>query len=456
MSATPSAPPRPGRLGAALGLPRLDGQRRLLAAVAIDSTGSGLALPFLLLYLTWQDRMTAATAGTLLTVAGAAALAAGPLSGPLIDRWGPLPLVQAAHVLRATAFCVYLATGSPTTLLVAATLAALGDNLFWPANRAFLARRCHPGELMRWYGLERTLRNAGMAVGGLAAGFLAGHGLSGLRLVLAANAASYLLATVLIALLPATDRRPSAGPVPAAPGNRTVGPRPGGAYLAMVAANTVLVLVCTALPVLVPLYVVQQLRQPAWVVGAVFALNTLLVMAGQSLAVRYLERREHLRTLQRAALVWSVAAVLFGAASGLPRSAALPLLALAVPVFTAAELMHAPTSDVVAVRMAPDATPGRHLGLHQLSWGIGAAIAPLTLTAALALGPRWPWALLAVAALAAAAALAGVRRAAGPVLPEGVSGAAGARTGSEAGGDSGSDPGSGAGRETGRETGRDA
>ncbi|MCY0919023.1 MFS transporter, partial [Streptomyces sp. H27-G5] len=287
MSTAPSAPPRPGRLTAALGLPRLDGQRRLLAAVVIDSTGSGLALPFLLLYLTWQDRMTAATAGTLLTVAGAAALVAGPLSGPLIDRWGPVPLVQAAHVLRATAFLVYAATGSAPTLLVAATLAALGDNLFWPANRAFLARRCHPGELIRWYGLERTLRNVGMTVGGLTAGVLAGHGVNGLRLVLAANAASYVLAAVLIALLPATERRPSAGQVPTVPGSRAPRPRPDRAYVTMVAANTVLVVVCTALPVLVPLYVVQRLHQPTWVVGAVFALNTALVTAGQSLVVRY-------------------------------------------------------------------------------------------------------------------------------------------------------------------------
>ncbi|MFD9374271.1 MFS transporter [Streptomyces sp. NPDC059999] len=424
MSTAPSAPPRPGRLTAALGLPRLDGQRRLLAAVVIDSTGSGLALPFLLLYLTWQDRMTAATAGTLLTVAGAAALVAGPLSGPLIDRWGPVPLVQAAHVLRATAFLVYAATGSAPTLLVAATLAALGDNLFWPANRAFLARRCHPGELIRWYGLERTLRNVGMTVGGLTAGVLAGQGVNGLRLVLAANAASYVLAAVLIALLPATERRPSAGHVPTVSGHRATRPhatrpRPDRAYVTMVAANTVLVVVCTALPVLVPLYVVQRLHQPTWVVGAVFALNTALVTAGQSLVVRYLERREHLRTLQRAALVWSAAAVLFGAASGLSRSAALFLLTLAVLVFTAAELMHAPTSDVVAVRMAPEESPGRHLGLHQLSWGVGSAIAPLALTAALALGPRWPWALLATGAAAAAVALSAVRRTVGPILPAG-------------------------------------
>ncbi|MDX2700500.1 MFS transporter, partial [Streptomyces ipomoeae] len=215
MSAAPSAPPRPGRLSTALGLPRLGGQRLLLAAVLVDSTGSGLAVPFLLLYLTGQDRMTAATAGTLLTVAGVAALAAGPLSGPLMDWWGPRRLVQTAHVLRATAFLGYMTTGSWPAVLVLATLAALGDNLFWPANRAFLARRCRPDELLRWYGLERTLRNVGMAVGGLAAGFLAGLGPTGLRLVMAGNAVSYALATVLIALLPTAARPPSPGPAPA-------------------------------------------------------------------------------------------------------------------------------------------------------------------------------------------------------------------------------------------------
>jgi len=418
MSTTPSAPPRPGRLSTALGLPRLGGQRLLLAAVLVDSAGSGLAVPFLLLYLTRQDGLTAAAAGALLTVAGVAALAAGPLSGPLMDRWGPRRLVQAAHVLRATAFLGYLTTGSRSAVLVLAALAALGDNLFWPANRAFLARRCRPDELLPWYGLERTLRNVGMAVGGLAAGFLAEFGPSGLRLVMAGNAVSYVLATVLIALLPTSTARPSAGPAPAVVRHRPPAPRPDRAYVTMMAANTLLVLVSAALPVLVPLYVVRWLHQPSWVVGAVFALNTALVTAGQTLMVRLLERRDYLRVLQWAAVVWSAAAVLFGTASGLPRTAVLPLLAVAVLVFTAAELMHAPTSDVVAVRMAPEDAPGRHLGLHQLSWGVGSAIAPLVLTGALTLGPWWPWAVLATGAAAATAALAAVRRAVGQVLQD--------------------------------------
>ncbi|MGW2712635.1 MFS transporter [Streptomyces sp. NPDC001356] len=426
MSTAPSAPPRPGRLSTVLGLPRLGGQRLLLAAVVVDSTGSGLAVPFLLLYLTRQDRMTAATAGTLLTVAGVIALAAGPLSGPLLDRWGPGRLVQAAHVLRATAFLGYLTAGSPPMVLVMATLAALGDNLFWPANRAFLARRCRPGELIRWYGLERTLRNIGLAAGGLAAGFLAGWGLTGLRLVMAGNAASYVLATALLTPRPPADPAPAApgtrptvsGTRPTVSGPRPAAPRPDRAYVTMVAANTLLVLVCVALPVLVPLYVVQQLHQPSWVVGAVFALNTVLVTAGQTLVVRYLERREYLRTLQWAAVLWCAAAVLFGAASGLPGTAVPPLLAAAVLVFTSAELLHAPTSDAVAVRMAPEDRPGRHLGLHQLSWGVGSAIAPSVLTWALALGPWWPWVLLATGSAAATGALAAVRRAVGPVVPD--------------------------------------
>lgn len=425
MSTAPSAPPRPGRLSTALGLPRLGGQRLLLAAVVVDSTGSGLAVPFLLLYLTRQDRMTASTAGTLLTVAGAIALAAGPLSGPLLDRWDPGRLVQAAHVLRATAFLGYLTADSPPAVLVMATLAALGDNLFWPANRALLARRCQPGELIRWYGLERTLRNIGLAAGGLAAGFLAGWGLTGLRLVMAGNAASYVLATVLLTPLLVTARHRPADPAPAAPGSRHVpgtrpaAPRPDRTYVTMVAANTLLVLVCVALPVLVPLYVVQQLHQPSWVVGAVFALNTVLVTACQTLVARYLERREYLRTLQWAAVLWCAAAVLFGAASGLPGTAVLPLLAAAVLVFTSAELLHAPTSDAVAVRMAPEERPGRHLGLHQLSWGVGSTIAPSVLTWALALGPWWPWVLLATGSAVATGALAAVRRAVGRVVPDG-------------------------------------
>ncbi|MFM9443700.1 MFS transporter [Streptomyces acidiscabies] len=384
---------------------RTPGRRRLFAAVLIDSTGSGLAVPFLLLYLTWQDGMSAARAGTVLTLAGVVALAAGPLSGPLIDRFGARRVVQVAHLLRAAAFLGYPTTGSPPAALALATLAAVGDNLFWPANRAFLARRCAPDELLRWYGLERTLRNIGLAAGGLAAGFLAGSGGSGMRLVMAGNAASCLLALLLIALLPGAGDRPRRR----VPGKPASAARPGRPYLTMVAANTLLVLVSAALPVLVPLYVVRELGRPSWLVGALFALNTLLVTAGQSLVVRWLERRAYLRVLQWSGVVWAGAALVFGAASAVPGAAVPVLLAVAVAVFTAAELMHGPTSDAVAVRMAPGESAGRHLGLHQLSWGVGSAVAPLALTGTLGLGAGWPWLLVGVAALLACGALSAVR-----------------------------------------------
>ncbi|MER6795751.1 MFS transporter, partial [Amycolatopsis mediterranei] len=164
-----------------------------------------------------------------------------------------------------------------------------------------------------------------------------------------------------------------------------------------------------ALTVLLSAYVLDTLRLPAWQPGVLFALNTVLVVLAQTVVARRVERFGKPRTLQVAAVVWAAAFLLFAVA---PLAAPLPVFAVltvATAVFTAAELLQAPTSSALTVALAPPHLRGRYLGLEELLWGVARVLAPVTFTALLGAGPQLPWLVLAGCCMLAVVVLAGLK-----------------------------------------------
>ncbi|MEV7098394.1 MFS transporter [Amycolatopsis sp. NPDC051045] len=390
-----------------LGLPRTRGRLPLVAAQGVDALGTGLFLPFAVVYFHAAKGIPLTAVGAALSAAALLALPAGPFAGPLVDRFGPRRIVLAANLLRVATFTGYVFAGSLWQLVVLAALTFWGEGLFWPASGALVAQVADDGQRARWYAMERTLRNVGIGLGGLAGSALVIAG--GYTTIVVLNAASFLLAAILVAAW----RGGRAGPPRAArePARR----RGYRAVLADRAFRRVLVTVFVfalcdlALTVLLSAYVLDTLRLPAWQPGVLFALNTVLVVLAQTVVARRVERFAKARTLQVAAGVWAAAFLLFAAG---PLAAPLPVFAVltvATAVFTAAELLQAPTSSALTVALAPPHLRGRYLGLEELLWGAARVLAPVTFTALLAASPQLPWLVLAGSCMLAVVVLAGLK-----------------------------------------------
>src|SRR5690606_7053915 len=67
--------------------------------------------------------------------------------------------------------------------------------------------------------------------------------------------------------------------------------------------------------------------------------------------------------------------------------AATPFLAAAAVAFTVAAMLHATVSWELSVALAPEAAQGSYLGAHGLAQAAQRSIGPLTVTAAIAVGP---------------------------------------------------------------------
>lgn len=394
-----------------LGLPNTRGRVLLIVAQSIDALGTGLFLPFAVVYFHVAKGIPLVTVGAILSVAALLSLPAGPLVGSLIDRLGPRRVVIASNLVRVLTFGGYVVADEPWQLVALATVTMWGESMFWPGAAALVAQVADGGQRARWYAMERALRNIGIGAGGLVGSVLVTWGgTSGYTYVVLLNAVSFLVAAGLFAAW-----RPPALPAPAGPAPI----RERGAYrevLADRAFRGVLATVCVfalcdlALTVLLSAYVIDARGLPAWQPGVLFAVNTVLVVLAQTAVSGLVERHRRVRVLQAAAGIWVVSFVLFAAVPAGHAGVALGMLALAVVVFTVAELLQAPTSSALTVAIAAEHLRGRYLGLEELMWSAARVVAPATFTWLLAKGPGLPWLALSVCCLAAIAVLQRVNR----------------------------------------------
>jgi MFS family permease len=109
------------------------------------------------------------------------------------------------------------------------------------------------------------------------------------------------------------------------------------------------------------------------------------------------------RMMGLAQLIFVASYAMFVVAGWLPVWLAVAVMLVAAAVYTGGELVGGPVSSATAAEAAPDHLRGRYLGLFQLSWGIGGAVAPIAFTWLLAQGDATLWWVLALVALASAA-----------------------------------------------------
>lgn len=373
----------------------------LALALAVDMLGSGLLLPVSLLYFTEVSGLRLGTVGPLLSIAALASLPVPVLVGHIADRTRPLSRVLVAQLLQAAAYAAYALVSGPATLLIVAIVAAVGQRLFWSSFFSVVAGLAEPGEDSRL--ADRRFAMAGMVqMGATGAGTLIGGlavAYSWYQAVVYLNAASFLLSAVLLLFVPRGALLSVAGGESAGYG-RLLRDRP---YLLLIAVNTIFALCSIFIGVAVPVYLIDGLNAPVWLVGPLLAANTVLLASGQRLAVRLVRPLSRVGALVLAGGLWAVWAVVYAGAAHVPAGVLVPYLLVGMIFYAAADLIHAPISNALSSAAAPPAQRGRYLAVYQYTFAFANIIAPTFFTAIYAYGISIPWlALAAVAAVASA------------------------------------------------------
>jgi MFS family permease len=370
----------------------------------ISAAGTGLFYPYTLLFFPALLDIPLTEVGAVLTGAALVALPLMPWTGRLIDRAGPKAVLVAASLVRAAAFLGYVTTHGVVAFALLSVVVALGNRAEQAATPALVVVLPPPAQRTQWLAMSRTVFNAGLGAGALAGSVLISGSHGALVVLGLANAASFLLAALLLLGLP---RVPA---VPRRPGRAGTGPWRDRTYLLAVAVNAALWVVALAVETGLPAYLITELGAPSWLTGVLFVISTGLLILVQLPMTSVLDRWGAVPVLVGGAWLLAVFLVLLAVVPGTAGTALAVLLTAGMVVYTFGELATTHVRAVLLANLPPPGESGAYQAFNQTAVGLSGALVPLGVSALLAAAPAVLWWLCTALSLLAALSIFSARR----------------------------------------------
>src|SRR6476646_8367941 len=168
MSTLAAASDRPTLRSFWRGLPR-EG-RYLLSTIIVDFIGTGLVMPFNVVYLHEVRGFELARVGVLLALpALVGLLVVGPI-GTLIDRIGPRVVVIGSLVVQIVAQITLASATTELRAAIGCVLLGFSGGVIWPAIQTLIGTIIPSHLRQRYFGVNFTLLNLGIGIGGILGG----------------------------------------------------------------------------------------------------------------------------------------------------------------------------------------------------------------------------------------------------------------------------------------------
>ncbi|MFD3330637.1 MFS transporter [Streptomyces sp. NPDC058701] len=359
--------------------------RRIQAGNALTAFGIGFTVPFLYIYVA-QVRGLGSMAATSAFVAFAlGALVALPLTGRVIDRRGPVPVViGAAVVASAGALALGLSTGVVPILLSALALGA-GQAVMQPALATMIVWCSTPSTRTRAFALQFFMQNLGLGIGGLIGGQIVDETRPGsFTLLFSIEAVMFLvLAGVILTVR-----------MPQVPSIKDAVPRDpsqagGGAWKRLLGHRAMVKLLVLGFVIFFACYGQFESGLAAFgteaagispsTLGFALAANTGAIVVAQFVVLRLVEKRRRSRVIALVGLIWTVAWVIAGF-SGLGHGSAVMAAAAFITtyaLFGIGEAMLSPTLAPLVADLAPEGSVGQYNSAFALVKQMALALGPL-------------------------------------------------------------------------------
>ncbi len=345
----------------------------LQLGVLINFFGNGLVAPFLIIYLRFGRGIPLALAGTAVALGGITAVASGLLAGTLGDRLGPRNTLVAAMCCNAAAYLLYTQVMVPWQAFGVGLLVGVGTGAYGPSAQNLVASMVPAENRQAALAQQRVTAVVGLGLGATLGGILAARGLEGYLELLVLDAITFLTFAAVLLTLPGgriAQRAATGGSYAVVVRDR--------AYLRLVGVNIAMVTAGIApMLVLLPAYAKVQAHISEPVIGAIYAANTLTIVAAQLPLTRLTRGRNRMLVLRAAALIWVACWLICLAAGGwLSGNLAALVIGLAAVGYAIGECFYSAIMVPTAVALAPDHLRGRYLGAMGLSWQTGFFLGP--------------------------------------------------------------------------------
>lgn len=353
--------------------------RRLLVLFFVDAVGTGMFLAGSALYFTRVIGLSNAEVGLGLSLSAIVGFACSVPAGRLSDRFGARRTLIALYLSRGLGFAAYLFVHDVAGFVAVSCLLGMSQWAAGPLVQALVGAAVDASSRVRTMAAMNAVRNGGFVIGaGLASLAIASGSGLGYRALVAGNALSFFLTTMLLARMRLADARPAART--AAKAARGL---PERTYLLLAGVNGVLFMHTVLLAVGLPLWITTHSAAPPALAGAVVALNTVTAIA---LGIRLSRGVDGARSGATRHL-WSglslAGCCAFVAVSdgtgALPASV---LLLGAAFCLTLGELWQSTGAWALSYALSPEDRRGYYLTVYNLGEPCSAMLGPLLLTVA--------------------------------------------------------------------------
>lgn len=360
-------------------VPRLPRQAWVvLAADTLSAVGSGLTLPFLLVYLSRVHGLSLELAGLAIALLAVASLAGNPIGGSLADRIGPRATLSLGLGIAGLGAAGLAVMSAPWHGFAATAISGFGLAIAWPAQDALLARLVDETARPAAYGLRHATLNLGLGGGALlsalvvdpdrAASFATLYWMDAATFVLAIPLV--LCVTVAVPVVPDIEAVDSGG------GYRSV-VRDRGFRRLWILVAVLITVGYSQFNTALPAAAAGQGGLDPRLLGLVFTANTVTVVAAQLVAVRLLAGRRRTHALMALCGLWGASWALVAVGIHAEGTAVVGLLVLAAVIFGLGETLLAPTVPALVNDLAPEHLRGRYNGASTLAYTSGFVAGPL-------------------------------------------------------------------------------
>ncbi len=354
--------------------------RLLLSVVAFQFVGTGLVLPFWVVYLHEVRDFSLATTGLLLGWLSLGAFLGTVPGGIAIDHFGARRVMIAATAATSIGQAIMAFASVVPMAVVGLGLVGMSFGVTWPAAQSLISTVIPEPLRPRYFGLNFALLNLGIGIGGIIGGLVANVSRPlTFTVMYLVESASYCPALFLL-LVPL---RHIGAPVPHPPDTSTK-----VSYLAVARRPAVGALV--AINFLASFVGYGQINSgaPAYArligevstrgLGFAFAVNTAAIVLLQLVVLQRVEGRRRSRVIVVMSLLWLVSWLLLASSSLVPGTVAATMLVAAfMGVFALGETLLQPTIPAIVNAMAPEHLRGRYNGITSAAFQAAGVAAPI-------------------------------------------------------------------------------
>jgi MFS family permease len=367
----------------------------LQGGTALNYFGSGLILPFEIIYLHAGRGFSTATSGLVVaTVMATAAVVTLP-AGALLDRFSAKRILIAGNVVNALGYGGLAFVDRPWQGFVCSAVGGAGFGLVGTAGQVLTLTLVPAEQRATSTALRRVAGNFGLGLGATVAGVIVAatdHDLRAFQSLYLFDAVTFVVfALVVLVWIPDPGLADSPSASEGARGFRAVAR--DRLLLALVTGNLALVMIGGAFFsfILPPFAAAHTPVEPVGI-GVVVFVNTFFIVVAQVPATRVVARLRRTHALFATSVIFAVGllAVLLATLTHSPLAATTVLAGVAI-LIAIAECGQFIVLGPLVAEIAPPHLLGRYMSLYQLSFMLGVALGPAVGGVLLETSPNSIW-----------------------------------------------------------------